>query len=109
MLHCPKYSVGSLVHAEGFGTATGKIIGLEANLKVGRTGKYTYKVIYFVEFYGSEVRKVHESQILDVPQLTLQEQEMNKFLADSLLLSRNINQEKVDRTIRELLGGNNDG
>lgn len=114
MLHCPKYSVGSTVVFEKEGTELkGIVIDLEAVLKISRYNE-SYKVVYLVEVEDVGVRRVMEDNIKDSKELQ-HVSEMDKFLADSLLLTRHkFPNEMIDNTIKELLkfdaaGGKVDG
>lgn len=101
MLYLPKYSIGSIVDLND--GESGKIVNIEANLKTGKTTGI-YKTYYFVEI-GDEVKRVLEKNIKDNPEIEPKiVDDMDKFLADSLLLTRhNTPNERIDNTIKELL------
>lgn len=105
MLFLPKFSHGSEVIIEEY-DCTGVITGIEATLKVGKSGKQTYKAIYFVEIEDVGTKKLHENQLKDVPTIKPESEiEMDKFLADSLLLTmHDYPNKKIEETIKQLLG-----
>lgn len=114
MIYCPLYSVGAKVRFDDT-DIVGEIVGIEANLKVEKGNKFSYKTHYLVSTEDGSKRKIHEVNIREVKEaLTEFEKGMNKFLADSLLLSRHLDPEGIDASIKELLnenvtGGKNNG
>lgn len=102
MIYLPKFSVGSQVNLES--GETGEIIGIEGTIKVGKSKIVVHRTFYLVDI-GDAVKKASEDQVYDIkeiePDLNV---EMNKFLADSLLLTKHsMPNERIDNTIKELL------
>lgn len=120
MLYCPMYSVGSKVKIKD-DDLEGTIVGIEAKLKVNKSGNSTYQTVYFVEIEDFGVKKFLETQIKDATKDPNAEPndfdlEMDKFLADSLLLTLHKFPDKnIDKSIKQLLriegaeGGNDEG
>lgn len=100
MIYLPKYSVGSIVDLES--GETGEVVDIEAHLKSVRRGGN--KTFYFVQI-EEQIKKVSEHQIKDHPEIEPKIiNMMDKFLADSLLLTRHNNPSlRIDNTIKELL------
>lgn len=101
MIYLPKFSIGSQVNLES--GETGEIINIEAQIKIGKSSAVC-KTFYFVEI-GDEVKKVSENRVSDIKEVSEEVKvEMNKFLADSLLLTRHsMPEERIDNTIKQLL------
>jgi hypothetical protein len=105
LLYLPKFSVGSEVIVDEAGTR-GIITSIEAVQKIGKSKKSSYKVTYLVEIDGLGTKKLFEQQIKDVPEIQPKiVTELEKFLADSLLLAKYEfpNNKRIDKTINELL------
>jgi histidinol phosphatase-like enzyme len=105
LLYLPKFSVDSPVIVDEAGTK-GIITSIEAVQKISKSKKSSYKVVYLVEIEGIGTKKFFEQQIKDVPEVLPENiEEIDKFLADSLLLAKHQfpDNKRVSNTINELL------
>jgi len=103
MIISPIYSVGTKVQVDEVDD-TGVIIGLEGDFKAGKSGRILSRVFYFVEFSNGAVLKLSEPKVSDIKEVTPEvTNQLDTFLADSLLLSRESDPERIDATVKELL------
>lgn len=113
MLYCPKFSIGSLVDIQEL-DERGKIVGIQATHEVNEYNEDSYHVKYLVEVEGYGRMRFTERVLSDVKELSPGiVDEMDVFLADSLMLSWKLNPEMINKAVRELLkveaGGIDDG
>lgn len=99
----PKFSAGSIVLTdEG---ERGRVISIEGNTVIGVDNAES-KWLYLINIGKDTVKKVSESRLKDVPEVDpVIINEMDSFLADSLLLTKHSLPEEVriENTIKELL------
>lgn len=101
----PIYSVGSIVQLLETGEK-GEIIAVEGSLRETESRRKTKKLMYLVRLSDGAAKKVSENEIKDVKEIKSgTDSEMDRFLADSLLLSKHKfpDNKKIDQTIIELL------
>lgn len=103
MIYCPRFSVGIKVRYDDTDDV-GEVVGIEANLKVERGNKFTYKTHYLILTKDGSKKKVLESNVREIKEVKSENAEgMNLFLVNSLLLSRHLDPVKIDASIMALL------
>ena len=112
----PKFSTGSIVLTDD--NQRGKIISIKGETTIDEGSKGYAKWQYLVDLGNETVKKLPERKIRDVPEVSPSiVNEMDLFLADSLLLTKHSLPEelRIENTIKELLqldsliGGEVDG
>lgn len=109
MIYLPKFSIGSKVTTNG--DETGVISGINVQLNYYERDRRLIredKTYYFVKMPNGSVKRVQEEYLRDADQDN-KDFDIDKFIADSLLLSRKLDPERVDNTLKVLLKkGDND-
>lgn len=102
MIYLPVFSIGSKVETDS--GEVGVIVGIDGGVKVDKDENVIAKTHYFVKMDDDSIKKIHETRLKDVKKIKTEvEKAMDEFLADTLLLSRPLDPERVDCTVKELL------
>lgn len=108
MIFSPKFSIGAAVIQKNSGLK-GKVVGIEGAIFIDGSNT-TSRFYCMLELENGDIKKAREDFLKDVPEVSPDKKsELDAFLADSLMLSWNSDQERVNNTIKELLNPDSSG